>query len=62
MIQFHISTDILLTLGTQAKVQIKKNYESDARAHKLLRSDTCCSGLLVREKASQQDHLTDADH
>lgn len=36
--------------------------ESDPRVQKLLRSDTCRGCLLVREEASQQDHLTDADH
>lgn len=36
--------------------------ESDPRVQELLGSDTCCGGLLVREEASQQDHLTDADH
>lgn len=40
----------------------KQSDESDPRAQRLLRSDACCSGLPVREEASQQDHLADADN
>lgn len=40
----------------------KQSDESDPGAQRLLRSDTCCSGLFVREETSQQDHLADADH
>lgn len=32
------------------------------RAQTLLRSDACCSSLLVRKEASEQDHLADANH
>lgn len=40
----------------------KQSDESDPRAQRLLRSNTCCSGLPIREEASQQDHLADANH
>lgn len=62
MIQLHISTDILTHSRHTSQGTDRESYKSDARAQKLLWSDTCSSGLLVREKASQQDHLTDADH
>lgn len=62
MIQFQIRTDILtLSIHTSPRSN-KESDESDPWAQKLLRSNACCSGLLVREEASQQDHLTDADH
>lgn len=62
MIQFPISTDNLTHPMHTSPGTNKEGVESNPRAQRLLRSDTRCSGLLVREEASQQDHLTDADH
>lgn len=44
------------------QIKDKEFSASGARAQMLLWSDACCRGLLVREKASQENHLTDADH
>lgn len=64
MLQFQISTDILTysTHRSRCPGTDRESGESDPWAQRLLRSDTCCGGLPVREEASQQDHLTDADH
>lgn len=62
MIQFQIGTDILTRSMHTSPGTDKESGESDPGAQRLLRSDARCSGLLVREEASQQYHLTDADH
>lgn len=40
----------------------KDHDELNARALTVLRSNTCSGRLLVREEASEQHHLTDADN
>lgn len=62
MIQFQIGTDILTRSKHMSQGTEKQHDRSDPRAQRLLRSDTCRSGLLVWEEASQQNHLTDADY
>lgn len=62
MIQFQNSADILTLSMHRSPGTDKESDESDPGAQRMLRSDACCGGLLVREEAPQQDHLTDADH
>lgn len=62
MILFDINTDILTDFKHISQGTDKEHDESDARAQTMLWSNTCRGGLLVREEASQQHHLTDADH
>lgn len=62
MIQVLSSTGILSHSKHKSQGTDKQSDESDPEAQRLLRSDACCGGLLVRKEASQQDHLTDADH
>lgn len=62
MIQFPISTDILTHSMHMSPGTDEESDESNPRVQRLLRSDARCSGLLIREEASQQYHLTDADH
>lgn len=59
MIQYQISTNILIQSMHMSR---RTNKTMNPRAQRLLRSDTCRGGLLVGEEASQQDHLTDANH
>lgn len=64
MIQFQISTDVLTYCMHRSRCPYtdKESGKSNPGDQSLLRSDACGSSLPVREEASQQDHLTNADH
>lgn len=53
-----ISTDFMHT----SQRTDKDLDDFNARALTVLRPNACGGGLLVREEASEQHHLTDADH
>lgn len=61
MIQFQISAAVPIhSIHTSPRTD--EESDEDRGSQRLLWPDTCRRGLLVREEASQQDHLADADY